>query len=75
MDDAMLRCAIADLVKRKRAGEELDRAPRVPIIGDFIEAELACLAAGAPEKRVLPEISALDGFFRRVLFQSTHNHP
>ena len=35
-----LKTAIDALVKRKRAGQELDREPRISIISEFIEAEI-----------------------------------
>lgn len=38
--DGELKSAIEELVKRKRAGQELDREPRIPIISEFIEDEL-----------------------------------
>lgn len=38
--DPALRVCINDLLARKRAGSELDRGPRIPVIADFIDAEM-----------------------------------
>jgi hypothetical protein len=70
IDDVMLRFAIADLVVRKRNGEELDRAPRVPVISEFVESELARLADIAPEKTEPPPVTELDAFFRNTLLKA-----
>ncbi len=39
MSKSLILCQ-DELVKRKRAGQELDREPRISIIREFIEAEL-----------------------------------
>jgi predicted nucleotidyltransferase len=70
IDDVMLRFAIADLVVRKRNGEELDRAPRVPVISEFVETELFRLADSAPEKIGPPPVAELDAFFRNTLLKA-----
>ena len=70
IDDVMLRFAIADLVVRKRNGEELDRAPRMPVISEFVESELARLADIAPEKTEPPPVTDLDVFFRNTLLKA-----
>jgi predicted nucleotidyltransferase len=65
VDDAGLRFHIAVLVARKRAGEELDYAQRIPPIDSFIEDELARLEEIAPADGVTaPESDKLDQFFR-----------
>ncbi|MDO9527593.1 MAG: nucleotidyltransferase domain-containing protein [Syntrophales bacterium] len=38
VDDKELRVEIDELLKRKRSGKELDYAPRIPVISEFIEA-------------------------------------
>ena len=51
---ADLRAAIDALVERKKAAEELDEGAAVPVINQFIDAELARLPAVAdsmPESR------------------------
>ena len=40
VDRADVRQAIHDLLRRKKAGEELDRGPRIPAISDFLATEL-----------------------------------
>jgi len=66
----MLRFAIADLVVRKRNGEELDRAPRVPVTSEFVETELARLADIAPEKTEPLPVTELAAFFRNTLLKA-----
>jgi hypothetical protein len=70
IDDVMLRFSIADLVVRKRNGEELDRAPRVPVISEFVETELARLADNAPGKTDPLPVTELDEFFRNTLLKA-----
>ena len=70
IDDVMLRFAIADLIVRKRNGEELDRAPRVPVISEFVETDLARLADIAPAKTDPPPVTELDAFFRNALYKA-----
>jgi len=60
--------AIQALVHRKRAGEELDEGPRIPLISAFIESELARLAAYSPQKSTAnPSFEPLNQLFRDVL--------
>ncbi|HSH03499.1 MAG TPA: nucleotidyltransferase domain-containing protein [Anaerolineae bacterium] len=65
-----LERAIGALIAAKKEGAELDRGPRIPVISDFIDAEMARLA----EKRfelelVAPKqtIEPLDALFRETL--------
>jgi predicted nucleotidyltransferase len=48
-----LKREILLLLERKRAGHELDRGPRIPVIGDYVAAELARLETkkAAPSER------------------------
>jgi len=62
--DDNLRIHIAVLIARKRAGEELDKAHRIPIISKFIEEELARLEGVAPRNIELPKTEKLNTFFR-----------
>ncbi|CAN5634570.1 nucleotidyltransferase domain-containing protein [soil metagenome] len=64
VEDPLLRIHISVLTARKRAGEELDKANRIPVISNFIEAELARLEAGAPKDVAQPESEKLNVFFR-----------
>jgi predicted nucleotidyltransferase len=70
IEGAMLRFAITDLVVRKRNGEELDRGPRVPVISEFVESELARLTEIAPAKTEVPPTAELDAFFRNTLLKA-----
>jgi predicted nucleotidyltransferase len=45
VDRPAVNQAIDELLRRKRAGEELDRGPRIPAISDFLDAEIARLTA------------------------------
>jgi len=62
--EPLLRIHIGVLTARKRAGEELDQAQRIPPISNFIEAELNRLEALAPEEGPKPESDKLNAFFR-----------
>ncbi len=64
VEDANLRFNIAVLVARKRAGEELARAPRIPILNHFIESELTRLTALVPAPTPEPDSANLNQFFR-----------
>jgi uncharacterized protein len=66
--DAPLRQAIDALLVRKKAGEELDRQPRIPVISDFIarEVERPESTHFEPGQR-LPENDALNDFFREAV--------
>lgn len=68
--NVMLRFAIADLVVRKRNGDELELAPHVPVITNFIQTELARLVEIAPPKSDSLPIDELDTFFRSTLLQA-----
>lgn len=72
VDDGLpktLRPIVADLLRRKRAGEELDDGPRIPKLNAFLRREIERLGAGLPEKpegRPL-DWETLDGVFRASL--------
>jgi predicted nucleotidyltransferase len=63
-----LREAIDELLRAKRAGEELDEGPRIPAIHEFLDSELARLAQGLPQVEVQQcPVEALDGLFQLAL--------
>ncbi len=64
LDDANLRFHVAVLVARKRAGEELDLAPRIPALHTFIESELIRLEKIAPAEPPQPDSLFLNQFFQ-----------
>jgi len=63
-----LDAAVEDLLQRKMAGEELDAAPQLPVLNEFIEQQLDhfTLVAG---KRPTPVVDydTLDALFREML--------
>lgn len=66
--DGALREAIEALLMLKRASREVDDGPRIPIISDFIERELARMSASAPQLPGKPSMDArLDDFLRELL--------
>ena len=65
LDEADVRPALAELVARKQAGEELAVAPPVEALTRFIEAELPRLEALNEPDDAAGEVEELNGFFRR----------
>jgi hypothetical protein len=65
LDEADVRAALAELVARKQAGEELAVAPPVEALTRFIEAELPRLEALNEPDDAAAEVEELNGFFRR----------
>jgi len=70
VEDADVRAAIANLVARKKAGAELDRSPRDPVLGPYIAAELASLEHIQPDEEPAPDPAALNRFFQRHCLRS-----
>lgn len=64
VEDANLRFNIAVLVARKRAGEELDRGPRIPVLHAFIQSELDRLTRIVPAPEAEPDTAKLNQFFQ-----------
>ena len=67
VDDKELQVGIDELLKRKRSGEELDFAPRIPVISEFIETELNRLDKSKPDKTKLADFSELNRVFRKII--------
>lgn len=65
LDEAEVRVALAELVTRKQAGEELAVAPPVEVLSRFVEAELPRLEALNEPDDAAGEVEELNGFFRR----------
>jgi predicted nucleotidyltransferase len=65
-----LRRAIDDLLKAKRAGDELDRGPWIPVISRFIETEMTRLDPTRISRpaRAAP-VAELNALFRLVLIE------
>lgn len=68
--DPALRAAIDDLLARKRAGQELDQGPRIPRVSDFLDHELARLAAAHGEPPETRDPAALDELFLDLLVEA-----
>jgi predicted nucleotidyltransferase len=67
LDDPRVKTAVQDLIRRKKAGEELERGPHIPPISSFLERELDRLSSlpGPPPIHTSPD--ALDQLFRQCL--------
>ena len=66
--DDELKGAIDELLWRKREGQELDREQRIPVISEFIEAELERLGNKSfEENNGSTDTESLDEVFRWVL--------
>lgn len=59
--------AINALIEQKRQGVELAQGPRIPVISEFIEAELARLEQGISAPPNHPPTTELDALFRYAL--------
>jgi uncharacterized protein len=66
--DSALKAEILSLLERKQAGTEKDSNPRIPLISDFIEAEIARLETSPlqHESRAAP-YEILDDLFQKTL--------
>lgn len=65
---AEMKLAIANLVERKRAGNETDKGPKIALLSDFIESEITRLENARPTLTDSGVSSAgLDAFFRASL--------
>ncbi|HKP69469.1 MAG TPA: nucleotidyltransferase domain-containing protein [Pyrinomonadaceae bacterium] len=64
VDSSDIRHAIDDLLTRKRAGQELDRQPKIEVLSDFIATELARLEKINISEREKPDFEKLNEIFR-----------
>lgn len=63
-----LKQAVIRLLENKRAGEELDKGAKIPVISDFIESEFARWANSIiPKNNRTSHGSQLDEFFRESI--------
>ena len=66
-----LRDQIDNLIERKKLGDELKREPRIDVISDFIESEMARLASIVIDRRnEKPSMQHLNEVFREMLVKS-----
>jgi len=70
LNDEILRKEIIKLLNRKKSGEELDYAQRIPAISNFIENELERLNNKNPAKSESPGYSDLNEVFREIIYNS-----
>jgi hypothetical protein len=71
VDDTEVRAAIVCLVSRKRAGDELARGPKNPVLSDFIAAELLRLEKIEFAAESAPDVHALNRFFQSYCLRSS----
>jgi predicted nucleotidyltransferase len=63
-----LREAVAELLAKKRAGQELDEGPRIPVLSRFLEEEVERLKTAAGTAAPAPgDTDSLDALFRECL--------
>jgi len=62
-----IKHAIEELLKRKKAGQELDQQPKIPAISDFIDTELSRLEKIDVRERDKPNFEKLNEIFRNAL--------
>ena len=74
VSDPTVRQSIYELVEAKRAGAELDRGPRITILSDFIEREMARLEITAIDRSdPAPPTELLNVLFRDTLHEVWKN--
>jgi predicted nucleotidyltransferase len=67
VDSPEIKQAIDDLLTRKKAGQELDRQPKIEALSRFIETELARLEKIEVREREKPNFEKLNEIFREAL--------
>jgi uncharacterized protein len=67
VDSAGVKTAIDDLLTRKRAGQELDRQPKIEVLSNFIETQLARLEKIDVREREKPNFETLNEIFRSAV--------
>jgi len=71
LHDLELKSEISKLIERKRQGEELSREPKIPVISEFIEAEMNRLKdLSIPRRDEKPLMKTLNDAFREMLKHS-----
>jgi uncharacterized protein len=67
IDDAAVKAAVQDLIRRKKSGEELDRGPHIPEISGFLKQELDRLSQFQAPSSERGSPDDLDRIFRECL--------
>lgn len=70
LDDKLLIRAVSKLIDSKKNGEELDYAPKIPEISNFIERELEVLNKKRPEKGASKGYGRLNEVFREIIMHN-----
>jgi len=73
IDDADVKAAVQDLIRRKKSGEELDRGPHIPEISSFLKQELDRLSQLPAPQTERTSSADLDGVFRECLIETHGN--
>jgi len=69
-----LRDKIEELKETKKQGGELDLAPPIPIISDFIVTQMEKFTAATKETQFTKEWEPLDHLFREILIKVNNNN-
>lgn len=64
---ADVQLAIGELLEKKKAGIEVDRGPKIPVISDFIDDQLSRLSTEHSRPAVTRDPTRLDQIFRQAL--------
>jgi predicted nucleotidyltransferase len=67
LDEDDVKAAVQDLVRRKKAGEELDRGPHLPVLSGFLAREVDRLSTLTAPAAVRTSGARLDQVFRECL--------
>jgi predicted nucleotidyltransferase len=70
VEDSEVCVAIASLLARKKAGEELDRGPKDAVLSRYISAELLRLEQIQFAEEAVPDAEALNHFFQSYCLRS-----
>ncbi|MFZ2631674.1 MAG: nucleotidyltransferase domain-containing protein [Desulfosalsimonadaceae bacterium] len=69
IQDETLKKAVASLMDRKKAGNELDMGRRIPVISDFLDHELQRLSDGKERTAISKNFETLDRVFLDILHE------
>lgn len=69
VEEAGVRAAIVGLLEKKKAGDELDRAPKIEALSGFIASELLRLENLDFQEEDSPDPCSLNRFFRRFCLE------
>jgi predicted nucleotidyltransferase len=67
LEENEVKAAVQGLIRRKRAGEELDRGPHIPVLSSFLAQELDRLSTVSARPAIHASVARLDQVFRECL--------